>query len=1305
MRRWRRLFVSLALVFLILLGVLIAAGAWYVHSDHATARVAGRLEAALGAPVKVGGIRLGLRDSSVHQVDLYEPGAETSGTPWLTARDVATDVGIGDLLRDEAIPRSLTLVGVEVRLRFDRAGRLVTRLPRPEHPEEALPDLRIEGGQLTLQQEGRPDMVVRGICGTLRATGDRRVLAGTVADPFWGDWTLDGSLAADGRAGSTALKTKSSIHVTQAMLNDLPFISPAVWKEVQADGNTPVAVTFEFNSPKDEFHYAVALEPQNTAVHVPAIELEADQAHGKVAIRDGTVLLQGVEGRAAGGQIRTDAELDFRGEADKLHFNVRVSGLEVQRLPQSWSMPPVEGRLTGHADLQVTVANGRTQTDGEGEGVIEDARVAGQPAEPIRLKLHPAGEGYRFAAVWPRPLPGGAERVALAVGVVASPTRPTAAAPTARREPIPPPAAPEPPRYLEINLGMKDINLEQFVRGLRLELPFEVAGRLSFQIHAAIPYNTPRDYRAYRFKGTAALAWLVVADLRLEEVNARLTYEEGILELAELRGRVPDGEPSGGAFDGTARLQVVPAGDLTARVSLDRIPVARVLSVLPGVAERAGGAVSGRATFRAPAAQLRDVNNWRASGAVSGDRVEAFGWTLVHGGADFRVENGTLTVSDARTQIEGLDATGKARLGLTAPYRFEGNVDLRHAHLGALRRLAPEVRPPVSVDGRLDATASFQGTLSPVTVESSGTADATGLKMAQVAVGELHLRWANDANRLILSDIKGRLYGGDVTGKATVPLRGAEPGTASLHFRDLDVGGLQKDLPAIPFTLEGKASGSVEGTLPAAGAIRERSATAKVDLEAPRLRVQGIPTERLRGTVDYRRGTVDYRFEGETLGGKFHLDGQLPPAAEPAPPGKEGHLQVEGARLSRVAAELRLPALEPLQGLVNLDVTFRHEGPGWWPVGTGRLVIDGPRWGTVELADILRSQVIVNRDEVRLRDISGVMGEGTLRGQIAWSLRRLGTGWFNLALDPVPVARLLAFWPGATAAVEGTAEVRLRGTLGREWSGTGDAFVSRGRVYGVDVSEWRLPVDFAFAPGSGQGRLEVRESTAQVAAGRVVGRASWGWGAMNRLEGQIRFTGLQLRTLLHQLADLSQSGQGRATGRIDFAGGDVRSLRDLTADLNGSLQQTQALSFPVLSALSPFLPIGPSSTTFTSGDVKARLAGGVVRVQRLGLQSSFVQLFLEGTVTLEGRLSLDVTANTGNGVSPAGLRLLGLRLPATGPIPLSLVVQASSYLANRLVHARVTGTIRSPVIQIEPVALLTQEALTFFVNRAVLPRP
>ena len=48
----------------------------------------------------------------------------------------------------------------------------------------------------------------------------------------------------------------------------------------------------------------------------------------------------------------------------------------------------------------------------------------------------------------------------------------------------------------------------------------------------------------------------------------------------------------------------------------------------------------------------------------------------------------------------------------------------------------------------------------------------------------------------------------------------------------------------------------------------------------------------------------------------------------------------------------------------------------------------------------------------------------------------------------------------------------------------------------------------------------------------------------------------------------------------------------------------------------------------------------------------------------------------------------------------SVLRQAGGLLANRLVRLRLTGTFRNPIIQVEPLPVLTEDALRFLLGRS-----
>src|SRR5581483_2721469 len=312
----------------------------------------------------------------------------------------------------------------------------------------------------------------------------------------------------------------------------------------------------------------------------------------------------------------------------------------------------------------------------------------------------------------------------------------------------------------------------------------------------------------------------------------------------------------------------------------------------------------------------------------------------------------------------------------------------------------------------------------------------------------------------------------------------------------------------------------------------------QVELQSPRLWVQGVPTEHWLGTASYQEGAVDYRFEGNLLGGSLELHGQIPAGgaavAKDGPPGK---LRIARAQLSRVSDIFHLaPGTVPLRGLIDLEIAFRHEGPNGAPVGNGRFVVTRPRWGATELAEGLQGELWLTPRELRLRQISASVGGGSLSGQFALNLHQLEQSWFTLGLEGVEIASVLAPWPSLAGKAEGLLEAHLRGRLGRECSGSGSLVLGRGKILGVEVSDWRSPLTWSFSPTQGRGEIHFPESSAQIAMGRASGRATLAWETGLRLEGQVHFANLELRTLLRPVTDSAQLGSGRVTGRFDFAG-------------------------------------------------------------------------------------------------------------------------------------------------------------------------
>lgn len=1130
MRRTRRLLIVLV-VAVGVIGIILLIARHYLSSDRVTAEVAARLEAILGVPVRLERASIGATGTTLSGLELLEVGAGPKDSPWLTVRTVDVDLSLPGLLQGRNTPNDVTLIGASLVLRFDRSNRLLTRLPQTAHSTGgAFPLLRLHDGRLTLRQEGRADLVLTGIDAELRPDGDQLTLTGNVADPDWGDWSASGTLDITTRTAGLTLKTDHA-PVTTARLRALPFVPARVWEQVQAEGDAPVAFTLRYDPAAGRLAYRVEATPSAARVHVAALDLTAEQVHGRLVVENYRVELHDLHGRTADGEVEVSGALDFQTMPAHLDLNVALQGLDVRRLPSSWGVPePLEGRLTSQAALRIVLHKDRTQTTGEGTGLVTEVRLARLPAPSIPLRLQTEADAARLTA----------------------------------------------------DIALDNADIEQLVRNLSAQSS-PITGQLSFQLRTELPIDTIRDPRTYQGTGRAELPRVSIAGRELRGITSAI--------------RLLDGE--------------------------------------------------------------------------------------VHFPA-------------IRADLEGIAIAGGARLRPANDFGYHATLEVRQGDAAVVHRLLRERRPAFDLEGQFALSTELRGTLKPFTLTARGTSRARALKVDDVRIDTFHCRWASEGQRVSVTDLRAELYGGTLTGGAVLPFGGGEPGSVAFRFEQIDLGDLDSDVRGLPFELQGRASGSLKGAFAVSGPDQPSDFAARIDVQAEHLRVQGLPASNLSASIDYRKPAVDYRCEGDLLGGRFLVQGRLPSRGAPAGPAPEGRLRVDGVRLARLWPEVGGgESLRNLKGVLDVDLGFRHEGPSGQPSGSGRFVLRRLRWGDADLADTLRGDVVVDRQRLRLRDLTATIGQGLLNGQVSLDLGGTPHGWFTVRAQNIEAARLLVPWGEWGRQVQGPVDLHLRGTIGREWTGAGRLSLARGRVLGVEVADLQAPLDFGFAPQFGHGQVSLREAGAQVAAGRVTARASLGWGDSTRLEGQLRFVNVDVQPLLRQAAELSEAGGGRMSGRADFSANDLRSLDDLTASIDASFAQAQTMEFPILRRLMPFLlPGQTASPTFTGGDLQAHLSRGVVRVQRLTLAGTLLQLLLEGTVTLQGRLDLSVTAHPGQ----SDRAPLNFRLPG-GPVPPNLLRQATGFLTNRLVRLHIGGTTRNPTVQVEPLPVLSEDGLRFFLNR------
>ena len=778
-----------------------------------------------------------------------------------------------------------------------------------------------------------------------------------------------------------------------------------------------------------------------------------------------------------------------------------------------------------------------------------------------------------------------------------------------------------------------------------------------------------------------------------------------------------------GRADGTLDIPLNDAGAGHIDLRWQRIDFGRMLNQLapnidniinalpPNIAEAIGdsrfaGWTWGRIKVDTPAGKLADPANWSGDLDISLADVQALGFSTPKAFIRGTLAEGRAELTRFAFDINETRIRGTANLALRAPYDFDANFKLANGQLADFNRLPEAIRPPLKLSGEFALSAEADGTLDPLAVTGNGSLTANAIEAGDAKVDLLEIQFAAAKDKLELTRFRLDLYGGQVNGTATLPLAGDENGRIAFNWQAIDIGGLVSDLAHPPLRLRGTVDGMLDVTMPGGNLAEFRRWTIDASFNTSPLLAGKASLGQLSGRLGYEQGLLDYDVHGNLFGGTLKLAGRWQPGV-PADrqPVNEGQLNLAALRLNSLMPFLEAAgATGTITGQVNLIVPYRHDPNTGLPTGNGQLAVDNLMVNGIMLFDELRGQVRLAGDRVELTNLSGLFADGSLAGYATIYLDPTRRGSFEISLSGVELAQLVALVPKGPRGIRGTLDAQLQGYFGggRPVQVNGAVAVREGRVAGVAFNSVRLPIVGNFDSG-GHGTVQMHGASGQVAMGRVVGDIDLTLANTLNLNGKGKLSRVDLRTLMHSMASGSRLASGKISGVYTLAGRNVRTINDLTGTLRATLDDTQAMSLPVLQRTLPYLTGGVSgSTTFDEGTLRATLSRGVVRVERFSLSSGSIQIYAQGNVSISGRLDLSVTAKTGQlsgGTRAIAWVLAKVTLVAAPPV--GVLLEATQFLSNQVINLEVTGTIRSPTIRVQPLQLLGQEAAQFFLYQAL----
>jgi TamB, inner membrane protein subunit of TAM complex len=980
--RFRRWLVRPFVWALVVLALAVAGIALYLRSDAAAERLRGlvtaRLSDALGRPVEVGEVRLGLAPLSLDVRDLVIAGTAAGDRPLAELPAGRVEVSLSGWRRPVLRLERLWLSHPRIYLRFDPDGgnnlpHLAPSGGAERRIEVEVGDLIIEGGEVGINAERYPlELEARGVAALLAGTGDGWDLAGRVqvrealltlphARPY--PVALDARVTiargrvelAQGRVAGGELQatvegsyvwneTERHLHVgwqgdaSGEVLSRLGYVEPG-----QVAG--PVRLTGEVDSNGEQWSLhgtAAAARLVLTGRVLTGVETDftGDPESLRVDVRRAAYAGGGLTGvvRVGLGESPTPVAVDLKVDGTGVRQFFADQGLDLPGLAGR-ARGDVTYRFTsddprggfGWAGLEVEASQvqGRhLALTGEVDLTVGHGVLAGQairlrsPAqrlliENLQIDL-PSGEGrfdYRLDSDDVGPL-----------GVM-----------------LPPPPPGEPPPTWLPTAGHGAIEGTVAFGG---ETGFAAEAR--FDLAEVVSPGALADHLG----GSLSFSSTAVESLRLE-----LSRNAGALLVT---GRVPFGE------DGAAAEPI----DLT--VDAAGWPLAEARAFLP-LALPVAGPVSGRLHLQGPAEGL------------SGTLAAAVAPATVAGTAAERLE-ARLTFDPSQLEIHSLRLTyaagevaAEGRMGLGEGASVEMKVEAPALTLAAepFTSLLGE-----EVAGSLAVTGSLTGSVEHPRAELALACHDLLLGSRELGEADAVAHWEDD--RLQAS---GSLLG-LITFAGGGPLT-TDEADLSFHLESADLRGLVRLATHQPHP---GLSGSLAGTLRVVGAFPD----ARLDLQLDTLGVAYAEhrlanLEPVTAHLVGQRLSIDSFYLGEDggagevfVGGDVELAGEMP---------LDLHFQATAAARW---AELAVPQLR-LTGSVN--ALGRVRGTVAAPAVDGQADLEG---GTAILAGFphaledLRAVALLYPEQLVLDHLDGRLAGGRVKAAGRFDLRPEAAGDYRL---------------------------------------------------------------------------------------------------------------------------------------------------------------------------------------------------------------------------------------------------------------------------------------------------------------------
>lgn len=585
-----------------------------------------------------------------------------------------------------------------------------------------------------------------------------------------------------------------------------------------------------------------------------------------------------------------------------------------------------------------------------------------------------------------------------------------APAPDARQTP---PATPQ-SAMAHFDWTFADVEAKTVVARLKsygVELPVEIEGRLTIDLDVGVPWRSPLTSEEYDLQGTLEAARLTVAGIEVRNVSIRVKHDQGWLTLEHFKFEVPDAAnpKRSGTVSGSAEMQLSPPGELTARLTLERAPLAEVRALLSDLAIELSGEASGRAEARVAVERLRDRSAWRVRGSLATHELRVIGLPPASLRAEIDLAEGVLRAEKLQGEAEHTQLAGSGRLHIAAPFHYSAALQLSTGKLSHLNALQAELKLPVEIRGSFGAAIKLSGSLAQNRHAVAGTVTAPQLLLKGVKLEQLKFSFDANQDRLHIHPLNAGLYGGRVDLSLAMGLTEGGEVKAGLRWNRLPIDQLARDAAGLSVAPAGASSGVLQLRLPAGKWTEPASwhghGTIDVHhpLEAAAARSTGANSTSPRATANVRLTAGRLQItELSAAAGTSRLSGSV-----------ELQLAAPYAyRMNLQAAEVDLELIEPLakawrpslrlRGRVSASTDVQGTFAPLHMHGQGSGDAKSVQFGAAQ-ADSLRWQFVADEHRLEINQLQADLYGGRLEGTLAVGLTeqrasQATLGWRQLDL-------------------------------------------------------------------------------------------------------------------------------------------------------------------------------------------------------------------------------------------------------------------------------------------------------------------